>query len=89
MKLRWTRAALSDLSQIAAYIRQDNPIAARKVVAAIRDKILPIEDWPHIGREGRIEGTREFVIFSYIVVYRIVGETVFVVRIYHGAQNWP
>jgi toxin ParE1/3/4 len=46
---------------------------------------------PGIGRPGRIEGTRELVIHRtpYIAAYRISGNTVRVLRLLHGAQQWP
>jgi plasmid stabilization system protein ParE len=28
-------------------------------------------------------------LLPYIVVYKVVGDVVFVVRILHGAQKWP
>ena len=36
-------------------------------------------------------GTRELVIspLPYIVVYKVLGDIIFVVRILHGAQKWP
>jgi toxin ParE1/3/4 len=44
-----------------------------------------------MGRPGRIDGTRELVINStpYIAAYRIEGETVRILRVLHGAQQWP
>lgn len=44
-----------------------------------------------MGREGRVEGTRELVIdrSPYIAVYSILGETVRILRVLHGAQKWP
>jgi addiction module RelE/StbE family toxin len=47
--------------------------------------------FPEMGRPGRIEGTRELVISRtpYIAAYRILGETVRILRVLHGAQLWP
>ena len=44
-----------------------------------------------MGRPGRIEGTRELVISRtpYIAAYRIAGDTVRILRLLHGAQQWP
>ena len=41
--------------------------------------------------KGRIEGTRELVFsgLPYIVVYRIQDQDLAILRIYHGAQDWP
>jgi addiction module RelE/StbE family toxin len=47
--------------------------------------------FPEMGRPGRIEGTRELVISRtpYIAAYRIAGDTVRILRVLHGAQQWP
>jgi toxin ParE1/3/4 len=46
---------------------------------------------PHIGRPGRVPGTREFVIDKtpYIVPYRVKDNALQILRIYHGARRWP
>lgn len=72
-------------------IQQDNPTAAVQVAGALYDGCGSLRDFPYRGREGRIESTRELVFpgLPYIVVYRIKDEVVDVLRIYHGAQDWP
>ncbi len=47
--------------------------------------------FPNRGRPGKKEGTRELVMspLPYIIVYAVRGDAVFVVRILHGAQQWP
>jgi toxin ParE1/3/4 len=44
-----------------------------------------------MGRPGRVPGTRELVIPNtpFIVPYRVVGNTIQVLRILHGARPWP
>ena len=51
-------------------------------------KIQSLKLTPHIGRPGRIEGTREFLFtpLPYVVVYRVKNEIVEIWRIWHGAQ---
>ncbi len=46
---------------------------------------------PQIGRPGRIPGTRELPVrkTNYILIYRIDGDEVSVIRILHGHQDWP
>jgi toxin ParE1/3/4 len=46
---------------------------------------------PEMGRPGRVPGTRELVIprTPFIVPYRLVGNTIQVLRIFHGARRWP
>ena len=55
------------------------------------DGCTSLENFPHLGRKGRIAGTRELVFSAlpYIAVYRVVDQVIEILRIYHGAQDWP
>jgi toxin ParE1/3/4 len=46
---------------------------------------------PEMGRPGRVPGTRELVIprTPFIVPYRLQGNTIQILRVYHGARRWP
>lgn len=89
--IKYTESAKADLHGIRSYIAQDNPLAARKVIQAIRDQVKVLLDQDGIGRPGRIDNTRELVIsgLPYIVCYAVAGETVTVLRVLHGRQQWP
>lgn len=91
MHIRWSTEAAEDLERIGLYIRERNPAAARRVVKTIYDGIAALKSFPERGRIGRVEGSRELLFPSlpYIAVYRVIGQTVEVSRIYHGAQDWP
>jgi toxin ParE1/3/4 len=44
----------------------------------------------HMGRPGRVPGTRELVVTpNYLVPYRIKGEVLEVLRVMHARQRWP
>ena len=91
MRLRWTIPAANDLYNIVQHIRKDNPTAAVKVATTLYDGCAGLREFPRRGRKGRIEHTRELVFpgLPYIVVYRIQDQIVELLRIYHGAQDWP
>ena len=91
MRLRWTTPATQDLYNIVRRIQQGSPDAAAKVAKTLYDGCGSLENFPRRGRNGRIEGTRELVVpgLPYIVVYRIQDQTLEILRIYHGAQDWP
>jgi addiction module RelE/StbE family toxin len=57
----------------------------------IRAQVNALRQFPESGRPGRVDGTRELVIdrTPYIVAYRILGDTVRVLRVLHGSQQWP
>lgn len=50
-----------------------------------------LHDFPESGRPGRVAGTRELVITEtpYVAAYHVSGETVRILRVLHGAQQWP
>jgi toxin ParE1/3/4 len=92
MILVWSPEAIDDLAALRAYIEQDDPAAARRVVLRIIENVETLlPDNPEIGRPGRVPGTRELVIprAPFIVPYRLVGSTLQILRIYHGARRWP
>ena len=91
MRLEWSTFAQADRDAIFDYIEADSPQAAIAVDDRIREQVETLARFPHSGRQGRIEGTRELVInrTPYIVAYRIAGDTVRVLRVLHGARRWP
>jgi toxin ParE1/3/4 len=91
MQIRWSPEAAEDLERIGQRIQQDKPKAARETVLRIYRGIAELKIFPGRGRTGRMEGTRELVFPSlpYIAVYRLTNDRIEVVRIYHGAQDWP
>ena len=88
----WSPEAIDDLAALRAYIEGDDPAAARRVALHIMrnvETLLPAN--PEMGRPGRVPGTRELVIprTPFIVPYRLVGDTVQIMRIFHAARRWP
>lgn len=91
MKLRWTAPALGDLEAIGDFVAEDSPQAAQQVVTQIFARVDGLVDQPHMGRRGRVEGTREFVVTgtSYIVAYRISDAGIEILAVVHSAMRWP
>ena len=91
MRLEWSIFAQADRDAIFDYIEADSPQAAITVDDRIRAQVAGLARFPKSGRLGRVEGTRELVIHRtpYIVAYRIAPDTVRVLRVLHGAQQWP
>jgi addiction module RelE/StbE family toxin len=91
MHLRWTQEAANDLEHIADYLLTHAPDRAPELVRAVYDAPSALLTFPNRGRPGKKEGTRELVLtpLPYIVVYTVRGDVIFIVRILHGAQQWP
>jgi len=82
----WSPEAIDDLAALRAYIEQDNPAAAQRVVLRIIENIETLlPDSPEMGRPGRVPGTRELVIprTPFDVPYRVVGNTLQILRVLH------
>ncbi len=91
MRVRWLRKALANLDAEAAYIAQDDPAAATRMVEAIEHAVERLTRYPASGRPGRVSGTRELVIpgTPYIIPYRVRGKRVEVLRVFHGKRSLP
>jgi len=91
MFLEWSVLALADRQAIFDYIKADSPRAAIAVDHRIEVCTKTLAQFPEVGRTGRIDGTRELVInrTPYIAAYRIFGGRVRILRVLHGAQQWP
>ncbi len=91
MRVRWLQKALRNLDAEASYIAVDDDVAARLVVNRVLAAAEALADQPSLGRPGRVPGTRELVVqrTRYIVPYRIKGETVEILRVFHASRRLP
>lgn len=90
-RIRWLRTALKNLDDEADYIAQDNPQAAAALVKHVLDMVDALAEHPAIGRPGRVPGTRELIVtgMPYLIPYRVKGEAVEILRVFHGSRQWP
>jgi toxin ParE1/3/4 len=87
----WSDQAKAQLLQIDEYLSERNPDAADSIANRIYSLIGTLEDFPLVGRSGRVAGTRELMVSAtnYIVVYRLVDQAIHILAMMHGAQRWP
>lgn len=91
MLLSWTPKARIEREAAIDYIAEDNPVAALDQLNEIEKQTSLLPSQPEMGRIGRAKGTRELVISRtpFIVIYRIKGKLIEILRFLHGAQEWP
>ncbi len=91
MRVLWLGKAVADLDAIEAFIGRDNPAAARAMEQRIESAVRLLERQPHLGRPGRVDGTRELVVAGtpYLVVYSVLSGAVRILAVFHGAQQRP
>jgi toxin ParE1/3/4 len=90
MRVRWTTDAADDLERICDYVARERPEAARRIALDVLRAIEDLRTFPNRGRPGRVQGTRELVLTRpFLAVYEVREEEVQVLRILHGARQWP
>jgi len=89
MKLRWSQRALADLQRLADRIAADDkPLAAQAFVEAIADRVARLEECPLLGRQGRLDDTRELLVHkNYLVSYRLRADEVQLLQVWHVARE--
>ncbi len=88
MHIIWTEPALNDIERAYDYLVDFNPRAATHVAQGLRAAGDSLEHFPDRGR--RVPGTtmRELVTsHPYIIRYRIVGDTVVILRVRHTSRR--
>ena len=91
MRIVWSRRAVQHLEAIRSYIAKDHPQAAHGLTARILEGVDLLAAHPHIGRAGRVIGTRELVVSGtpYVIPYRVKEDRLELIAVFHGKQKWP
>jgi toxin ParE1/3/4 len=91
MKLRFTPRAIADLIEIADYIHEHNPAAARRVRGSIYKSLQTLILFPYVGRRQQTPGVRKFVTprYRYLVYYTDdqSAEEIAILNIKHPARR--
>lgn len=93
MIIVWLPVARDNLNAAIEWIADDSPSAALTQLDEIEQQVELLASFPDMGRAGRVDGTRELVIARtpFILIYRVRPKEslVEILRLLHGAQNWP
>ena len=91
MKLRVTPRALANIIEIADYIHEHSPTAARRARDAIYQSFQILILYPHVGRRQKTAGVRRFVVrrYGYLVYYVVdeVAEEIVILNVKHPARR--
>jgi toxin ParE1/3/4 len=90
MKIVWSRRAIRHLTHVREYITKDNPKAGQEIATRILEAVERLADYPNLGRPGHKPGIRELVVpqTPYIIPYRVRGERVELIAVFHVRQRW-
>ena len=93
-KVVFMQTALDDLEQIVAYTAQNSIDAALRQHERIIETANRLSEFPMLGRAVPDEkiGKRGFRMIGqgkYIMFYKVFGDTVAILRVLHGARDYP
>jgi len=91
VKVYWTEPAVEHLQAIHAYIAQNSPQYAERLVDRITRRSQQIADFPLSGRvvpEVGIEQIREVIEGSYRIIYYLKSEQIDVLAVIHGSRKF-
>jgi plasmid stabilization system protein ParE len=90
VRLKIATAARRDVEQAIAFVAADNRAAAERLAARFDEAVRMLLDFPGLGarKEGRrrrtqVPGT------PFRIFYRVEGDTLVILRVWHGARQWP
>jgi toxin ParE1/3/4 len=91
MRLAFTDAAEQELEALGDYVAFDNPARALSFVRELRKDCALLATMPDrhpLLARYRASGIRRRVYGSYLIFYRVEGETVQILHILHGAMDY-
>ncbi len=91
MKIRLMKAAISDLRETRIHIAADDPKAAIQVALRLEKVIVLIAERTTIGRPVSDQNLREWSVpgLPFVIPYRIAGDTIEIVRVFHTSRRRP
>jgi toxin ParE1/3/4 len=84
-----TKQAKQHLIEIWVYVADNNSAAANKLLDTLNKKIGTLADHPLLGpaRPDIAPHLRYLISGNYLILYRVLGDDVGIVRVLHGARN--
>jgi toxin ParE1/3/4 len=87
-RLRFTASATRDLRRLRDFIAEHNPAAAAGVSKRLGHTIRLLRDQPALGKSvEEVPEVRELVASDYVVRYTVRGDSVVVLRVWHGRES--
>ena len=89
VKILFTPSARTQIISAINYIQRENPEAARRFRHRVEVVLKRLIKFPNSGRripEFPSVPHREIIVAPYRFFYRVVGEKIWIVAVWHGAQ---
>jgi len=89
VRIKFTPSARTQFLEGLEFIHENNPTAARKFREKAEEALRRLEEFPESGRtlpEFPELPHREVIVRPYRFFYRVVGKSIWIVAVWHGAQ---
>lgn len=92
MKLRWLPAAFQDIERLYEFLVEKDPNAATRAIEVILDGAEVLEDMPEIGKPMNDDTSRRelylpFGAGAYVLRYKLDGEKIVIIRVWHSREH--
>jgi len=92
MKLRWLPASLHDIERLYAFLIDKDSDAAARAMETILIGASKLQDMPELGKPinddtGRRELYLPFGAGAFVLRYKLDGEAVVIIRVWHSREN--
>lgn len=91
MKVVWSRRFVQALFREYEFLRSKEPVNALSVRERLIRAASSLAQFPDRGRAWRVPGSRELLVpgLPYVIIYRVKGDEVLIVSLFHTSQDWP
>jgi addiction module RelE/StbE family toxin len=91
MRIRYTATALLEIDDIALYISERNPAAAKALIDRIRNAIATLAEIPEMAQTTDEPGVRRLPLgsFPFLIFYTVENDEVVILHVRHGARRYP
>ncbi|MBS9478628.1 type II toxin-antitoxin system RelE/ParE family toxin [Ancylobacter sp. VKM B-3255] len=89
MRLRYTRPAVADIRELAAYIAAHSPQSARRVSQRLRALIEHLPDQPFLGPQTEHPAIRRLTAwpYPYVIFYEVTPDAVIIHAVRHARRD--
>ena len=92
MRLIWLPEAREDVERLFEFLVDVNPAAAERAVRLIQQGANRLLEQPELGRPMAVDSFRRelvlpFGVAAYVLRYRLEGDYVVVIRVWHGREE--
>jgi plasmid stabilization system protein ParE len=90
LKVKWTGAAIEDISRAERFIARRNPLVAPFVIRAIFSKAASLADYPSRGSAVWVRHylLRRTLVKNHYVFYDVVDDTVWIRAVVYGRKDY-